>query len=125
MTVFTLSFRVPYSAGRNCMIVIRPHGQAYRAVCVDEATRLTIGCPSVAREPDGAQPAVAAAEIIGMIGGYRLAAAAVDIEAEELAQRSRRISTRLRSRRPARRRSQAQDRSPVSMTASIRRLRAV
>ena len=108
MTVSYLSFRVPYAAGRNCMVVIRSDRGAYRAVCVDEATRLTIGYPSLARGADGARPAVAAAEIIGMIGGYRLAAAALDIEANELMQRSRRISTALR--RSRRRRRQRPDR---------------
>jgi len=99
MTVSYLSFRVPYAANRDCMIVIQPQSSAYRAVCVDAATRWTIGCPSIPREPNGARPAISAADVIGMIGGYRLASAAVDIEADELASRIRRMSGELRLRR--------------------------
>jgi hypothetical protein len=99
MTVSHLSFRAPYSAHRDCMIVIRPQNSAYHAVCVDAATRLTIGCPSLPRAPDGRRPAVSAADITAMIGGYRLASAVVDIEMDELAQRTRQISNGLRSRR--------------------------
>jgi hypothetical protein len=92
MTISYLSFRTPYSAYRDCMIVIQPQGpSAYRAVCVDAATRLTIGCPSVPRAPDGRRPAISAADVIGMVGGYRLASAAVDIEMDELARQTRLI----------------------------------
>jgi len=96
MTISHLSFRVPYSAHRDCMIVVRPRNSAYQAVCVDAATRLTIGCPSVQRGPDGRRPAISATDVMGMIGEYRLASAAVDIEAEELARRTRRIAGELR-----------------------------
>jgi hypothetical protein len=99
MTVSYLSFRVPYSANRDCVIIIKPESEAYQAVCLDAATRRTIGSPSVRRDSNGARPQVSAADIIGMIGSYRLASAAVDFEADELADRSRRISSRLRSRR--------------------------
>jgi hypothetical protein len=93
MTISYLSFRTPYSAYRDCMIVIQPQGpSAYRAVCVDAATRLTIGCPSVPRPPDGRRPAISAADVIGMVGGYRLASAAVDIEMDELARQTRLIA---------------------------------
>jgi hypothetical protein len=104
MTISHLSFRVPYSADRDCMIVIRPRREAYQAVCVDAATRLTIGCPSFPRRPDGGRPAIAVGDVIGIIGGYRLASAAVDIEMEDLAQRIRQITDSLRSRRRLRRR---------------------
>jgi hypothetical protein len=53
MTISHLSFRVPYSAHRDCMIVIRPRGAAYQAVCVDAATRSAIGSPTIPRAPDG------------------------------------------------------------------------
>jgi hypothetical protein len=100
MTISHLSFRVPYSAARDCMIVIRPRGADYQAVCVDAATRLAIGHPSIPRGADGGRPAVSADDVIRLIGGiYRLASVAVDIEADELAQCSRRISDRLRLRR--------------------------
>jgi hypothetical protein len=99
MTVSYLSFRVPYSANRDCMIVIQPQKAAYRAVCVDAATRLTIGCPSVPREQNGGRPAILPGDVIRMIGGYRLASAVVDIELDELAGRTRRISDQLRLRR--------------------------
>jgi hypothetical protein len=99
MTVSYLSFRVPYSANRDCVIIIRPQREAFQAVCVDAATRLTIGGPSFQRDSDGARPSISAADVIGLIGSYRLASAAVDLEADELADRSRRISGRLRSRR--------------------------
>jgi hypothetical protein len=99
MTVSYLSFRVPYSGNRDCVIIIKPQREAYQAVCVDAATRLTIGSPSLERDSDGTRPSISAADVIGMIGSYRLASAAVDLEAEELADRSRRISSQLRSRR--------------------------
>jgi hypothetical protein len=99
MTVSYLSFRVPYSANRDCVIIIKPQREAYQAVCVDAATRLTIGSPSLQRNSDGGRPSTSAADVITMIGSYRLAAAAVDFEADELADRSRRISSQLRSRR--------------------------
>ncbi|WP_027582749.1 hypothetical protein [Bradyrhizobium sp. Ai1a-2] len=99
MTVSHLSFRVPYSANRDCVIIIKPQREAYQAVCVDAATRRTIGSPSLPRDSDGARPQVSAAEVIGRIGRYRLASAAVDLEVDELADRSRRISSRLRTRR--------------------------
>ncbi len=99
MTVSYLSFRVPYSANRDCVIVIKPQREAYQAVCVDAATRRTIGSPSVQRDSSGARPQVSPADVIGQIGSYRLASAAVDLEADELADRSRRISSQLRSRR--------------------------
>jgi hypothetical protein len=99
MTVSYLSFRVPYSADRDCVITIKPQREAYQAVCVDAATRLTIGSPSLQRGSDGARPQVSAADVIAMIGRYRLASAAVDLETDELADRSRRISSQLRSRR--------------------------
>ena len=99
MTVSHLSFRVPYSADRDCMVIIKPQREAYQAVCLDAATRLTIASPSLQRNSDGARPQISAADVIGLIGSYRLASAAVDLEADELADRSRRISSRLRSRR--------------------------
>jgi hypothetical protein len=105
MTVYHLSFRVPYSAHRDCTIVIQPQKGAYRAVCLDAATRLTIGCPSIPRQPNGARPVVSATDVIGMIGGYRLASAAVDMETGELADRMRRMSGELRLRRRLGRRS--------------------
>lgn len=99
MTVFHLSFRVPYSAHRDCMIVIRPQKAAYQAVCVDAATKLTIGSPPIPRASDGGRPAVSADDVLRLIGGmYRLASVAVDIEAEELARRTRRVSDLLRLR---------------------------
>jgi hypothetical protein len=99
MTLSYLSFRVPYSGNRDCVIIIKPQREAYRAVCVDAATRLTIGSPSVQRGSDGGRPSISANDVIEMIGSYRLASAAVDLEADELADRSRRISNQLRSRR--------------------------
>ena len=100
MTVSRLSFRAPYSAHRDYIIVIRPRRAADQAVCVDAATRLTIGCASIPRGPDGRRQSVSPDEIIHRIGGkYRLASVAVDIEADELARRTRRLSDRLRSHR--------------------------
>jgi hypothetical protein len=99
MTISYLSFRVPYSANRDCMIVVQPRREAYQAVCVDAGTRLTIGCPTVPRGPDGSRPEISAVDVVVRIGGYRLASAAVDIEGGELVRRTRRISHKLRSRR--------------------------
>jgi hypothetical protein len=91
---------VPYSAHRDCMIVIRPQKAAYQAVCVDAATRLTIGSPTIPRASDGRRPVITADDVLRLIGGvYRLASVAVDIEADELARRTRRVSSRLRLRR--------------------------
>jgi hypothetical protein len=96
MTIYRLSFRESYTSNRDCMIVIQPQRAAYQALCIDAATRLTIACPPIPRGSDGSPPAISATDIMGMIGEYRLASTAVDIEALELAQRSRRISDRLR-----------------------------
>jgi hypothetical protein len=52
--------------------------------------------PANPRGSDGSRPAISATDIMGMIGKYRLASTAADIQALELAQRSRRISDRLR-----------------------------
>jgi hypothetical protein len=70
-------------------------------LCIDAATRLTIACPPIPRGSDGSPPAVSAADIMGMIGEYRLASTAVDIEALELAQRGRRITARRSSACPS------------------------
>src|ERR1700722_18183212 len=67
--------------------------------CVDAGTRLTIGCPTIPRGPDGSRPEISAVDVVVRIGGYRLASAAVDIEGGELVRRTRRISHKLRSRR--------------------------
>lgn len=99
MTISHLSFRVPYSADRDCMIVIQPRGAAYQAVCVDAATRSAIGSPTISRSPGGGRPVVSPDDVIRLIGGmYRLASVAVDIEAEELARRTRRVSDRVHLR---------------------------
>jgi hypothetical protein len=113
MTVYRLSFRESYTSNRDCMIVIQPQRAAYQALCVDAATRLTIGCPPIPRCADGSRPAISATDIMGMIGEYRLASIAVDIEAHELAQRSRRISARLR---PRGRRRRPRSESPQGRT---------
>jgi hypothetical protein len=78
MTVYRLSFRESYTSNRDCMIVIQPQRAAYQALCVDAATRLTIGCPPIPRCADGSRPAISATDIMGMIGEYRLASIAVD-----------------------------------------------
>ena len=96
MTIYRLSFRESYTSNRDCMIVIQPQRAAYQALCIDAATRLTIACPPIPRGSDGSLPTISATDIMGMIGEYRLVSTAVDIEALELAQRSRRISNRLR-----------------------------
>jgi hypothetical protein len=75
-------------------------GSPYQAICTDAATGITIGCSSIPDTPDIGPPTISAAEVIRMIGGaYRLASIALEIEADELARRSRRISDQLRSRR--------------------------
>jgi hypothetical protein len=104
MTIYRLSFRQSYTSNRDCMIVIQPQRAAYQALCIDAATRLTIARPPVPRGSDGSPPAISATDIMGIIGKYRLASTAVNIEALELAQRSRRISDRLRLRGRLRRR---------------------
>jgi hypothetical protein len=123
MTIAYLSFRAPYGDHRECLIVIQPQKQAYRAVCVDAVTRLTIGCPSFQRRPDGRRPAIAVGDVMGSIGGYRLASAAVDIEATALADRTRRIANELLlgrrlSRRRKRTRSERMDRWSAALKSS-------
>jgi hypothetical protein len=99
MTVSRLSFRMPCAAHRDSIVVIQPRGAAYQAVCVDAATRLSIASPAIPRGPDGGRPAVTADDVLRLIGGvYRLALVAVDIEADELARRTRRVSDQLRPR---------------------------
>jgi hypothetical protein len=103
----------PQSGYRDCEIVIfdpEQRSSPYRAICTDAATGITIGCASIPCVPYDGQPATLAPHVIKMVGGgYRLVSIAIDIEADELSRRTRRISGRLRLRqRLWRRRSRAQ-----------------
>jgi hypothetical protein len=103
MATAPLRVSAPQSPYRDCEIaVVAPADPASpaRAVCIDVASGLVIGSPSIS--PDGAdhQRDIDAEEVIRRIGGtYRLASIAVEIGTEELARQTRRISDELRVRR--------------------------
>ena len=95
----------PTNFGRlSCEIVFIDDRQCVRAgsylvTCTDTETGRFIGSTLLPAEPDGGPPRVTLGDIVGLIGGgYRLASIIVEIEADRLARRTRRVSDRLRRR---------------------------
>lgn len=110
MTISRLKLAGYQSGYRDCDISISAElGSPYQAICTDSETGIVIGSSSISSTARGDPQMISAAEIVRMIGGaYRLASIALDIEADELARRSRRLSDQLRLRRRLwRRRSRA------------------
>jgi hypothetical protein len=96
MTISSLKLSGSQSGYRDCEIFLSSDelGSRNHAICTDAATGIVIG----ASNDCGAT--ISADEVIRMIGGaYRLASIALEIETDELARRSRRVSDQLRSRR--------------------------
>jgi hypothetical protein len=102
MTISSLKLAGSQSGYRDCEITISSEelGSPYRAICTDAATGIIIGCSSIPSAPNKDPSTISAEDVLRMIGGtYRLASIAIEIEIDELARRSRRISDQLRSRR--------------------------
>lgn len=101
MTISPLKLSESQSGYRDCEIAISSEELgSYRAICTDSATGIIIGCSSIPNAPNEGPSTISAEDVLRMIGGtYRLASIAIEIEIDELARRSRRISDQLRSRR--------------------------
>jgi hypothetical protein len=85
--IVLLGDRQPKSAG------------SYLVTCTDTETGRFIGSTLLPADPNGGSPSVTLGDLVGLIGGrYRLASVFVEIEAERLARRTRRLSDRLRHR---------------------------
>jgi hypothetical protein len=88
----------------SCEIVLLGDRQpdragSYLVTCTDTETGRFIGSTLLPADPDGGPPSVTLGDLVGLIGGaYRLASVFVEIEAERLARRTRRLSDRLRHR---------------------------
>jgi aminoglycoside phosphotransferase (APT) family kinase protein len=70
----------------------------YRVTCWDRETGTFIGEAIAPPAPGGGPPSVTVADIVELIGGYRLASIVVEIEAERLARINRRCADRERQR---------------------------
>jgi hypothetical protein len=57
-----------------------------------------VGSAVLPARPDGRPPRASLGDIVGLIGGYRLASIYVEIESERLAKRNLAVSDRLRRR---------------------------
>jgi hypothetical protein len=71
---------------------------SYRISCHDLETGRFIGRAVLPALPDGRPPRVSLGDIVGLIGGYRLASIYVEIESEQLAKRNRALSDHPRHR---------------------------
>jgi len=100
MAIASLRISAPKSPYRDCDITLVEAADPTAAIsvmCTDAETGLIIGSPSIASNRCDYQRNVGADEVIRLIGGtYRLASVAVDIGAQDLARRSRRITDELR-----------------------------
>ena len=110
MATDPLRVSAPQSPYRDCDIaVVEPVDPVApaRALCVDAESGRIIGSPSIAPNRENGQHDVNAGEVIRSLGGtYRLASIALEIETEQLARQTRRMSDELRMRRRLWRRQQ-------------------
>jgi hypothetical protein len=120
VTISSLKLPGSQSGYRDCEIFISSDEQGSQAICKDAATGFIIGCSTVPSAPNKDPSTISADDVLRMIGGtYRLASIAVEIEIDELARRSRRISDQLRSRRRLwRRRSRTRPVDPARLPQS-------
>lgn len=77
----------------------------YRVTCSDRETGAFICGAVIPPGPGGRPPVVTVADLVELIGGYRIASVLVQIEGERLARRSRRVSDTVRRMHRARRRN--------------------
>jgi len=87
----------------SCEVVVlddlqRGHSASYRVTCTDTETGRTVGRAVLPAGPDGGPPRVTLEDLAGLVGGYRLASVFVEIEAEQLARQTGRVSDLLRRR---------------------------
>lgn len=76
----------------------------YRVTSSDRETGTTIGSYVVPAGPGGAPPSVSIRDIVASVGRYRIASIYVEIEAERLGRRSRRVADAVRRWHRAQRR---------------------
>ena len=77
----------------------------YRVTCADRETGAFIGSAVTPPGPGGRPPVITVADVVELIGGYRIASVIVQVEAERLTRRSRRVSDTVRRLHRARRRN--------------------
>ena len=97
------TFNTPDLGWLTCEIVMlgdpeRDLAASYRISCRDLETGRFVGSAVLPARPDGRPPRVSLGDIVGLIGGYRLASIYVEIESERLAKRKLAVSDRLRRR---------------------------
>lgn len=77
----------------------------YRVTCSDRETGTFIGSAVAPPGPGGGPPVITVADVVELIGGFRIASVIVQVEAERLTRRSRRVSDAVRRFGRARRRT--------------------
>ncbi|MEY9418043.1 hypothetical protein ABIF69_004485 [Bradyrhizobium japonicum] len=68
----------------------------YRVTCSDRETGVFIGSAVTPPGPGGKPPVITVADVVELIGGFRIASAIVQVEAERLTRGSRRVSDAMR-----------------------------
>ncbi|MEY9403646.1 hypothetical protein ABIF79_010021 [Bradyrhizobium japonicum] len=68
----------------------------YRVTCSDRETGVFIGSAVAPPGPGGKPPVITVADVVELIGGFRIASVIVQIEAERLTRRCRRVSDAMR-----------------------------
>jgi hypothetical protein len=97
------TFDTPSLGWLTCEIVVlddpeRHLTKSYCIRCRDLETGRFVGSAVLPARADGRPPPVSLGDIVGLIGGYRLASIYVEIESERLAKRNRAVSDHLRHR---------------------------
>lgn len=77
----------------------------YRVTCSDRETGVFIGSAVTPSGPGGRPPVITVADVVELIGGFRIASVIVQVEAERLTRRCRRVSDTVRRLHRARRRN--------------------
>lgn len=70
----------------------------YRVTCSDQNTGTFIGEAAAPAAPGGGLPSITVADVVELIGSYRLASIVIEIEAEQLHAINRRCADRQRRR---------------------------
>lgn len=77
----------------------------YRVTCSDRETGVFIGSAVAPPGPGGEPPVITVADVVELIGGFRIASVIVQVEAERLTRRCKRVSDAVRRFGRARRRT--------------------
>jgi hypothetical protein len=99
------TFNTPDLGWLTCEIVVlddleRDLAASYRISCRDLETGRFVGSAVLPARPDGRPPRVSLGDIVGLIGGYRLASIYVEIESERLPRRLTQNSSVVHYRHP-------------------------